>query len=330
MKKVNLQEIADRVGKSIATVSRVLSKTKLRNTKTEIAILSVAKKLGYPYIPTISDEIKLKDIVFITQLEEGEFYMSFFKGFHEASIGTNYRFTLVSLKDKKRPVSEIINIIKSYDAGCIFLPSLKEEDYSQIKKGCHNIPLVSLAPIPTPIIDTITFDSYSGGNIMAKHFYKSGFNDVGIIYGKPNLAEANNRKNGFLDFINSHNSMRLLWEYDGNYSTKSGMRAFHDFKEKEINKNIAIFSCNDTMALGFLREATASGVTIFQNIKLSGYDDIPMCKNTIPSLTSISTNYKNIANQVISYFEKKNNNLHGHLYLVPVTLVKRKSTKYLS
>jgi DNA-binding LacI/PurR family transcriptional regulator len=76
-----------------------------------------------------------------------------------------------------------------------------------------------------------------------------------------------------------------------------------------------------------LKEAAASGVNIFQNIKLAGYDDIPMCKNTIPSLTSISTNYINIADQVISYFEKKNNNLHGHLYLVPVNLVKRKSTK---
>ena len=51
MKKVKLQEIADKVGKSVATVSRVLSKTKLRNTKTEIAVISAAKKLGYPYLP---------------------------------------------------------------------------------------------------------------------------------------------------------------------------------------------------------------------------------------------------------------------------------------
>ena len=327
MKKVKLQEIADKVGKSVATVSRVLSKKKLRNTKTEIAILSAAKKLGYPYIPSIRDEIKLKDIVFITQLEEGEFYMSFFKGFHEASIGTNYRFTLVSLKDKNQRNSEVIDIVKSYDAACIFLPSLTAEDYSIIKKGCINIPLLSLAPIPTPIIDTITFDSYSGGNIMAKHFFDSGFKKVGIIYGQPNLAESNNRKNGFLDFINSHDSMKLVWDYNGDYSTASGKNAFQDFRDKEINENIAIFSCNDTMALGFLKEAAAGKINNFDNIKLSGYDNIPMCENTIPSLTSIETNYMNIADQVISYFEKKNRNLHGHLYLVPVSLVKRKSTK---
>ena len=327
MKKVKLQEIADKVGVSVATVSRVLSKKKLRNTKTEIAVISTAKKLGYPYLPTKFQDVKLKSIVFITQLEEGEFYMSLFKGFHEASIGSKYRFTLVSLKDKKQPISEIINTVKLYDAGCIFLPSLNEEEYLQIKEGCYNIPIVSLAPIPTPIIDTITFDSYSGGNIMAKHFYESGFNNVGIIYGKPNLSEANNRKNGFIDFVNGHKSMRLLWEYNGDYGTKSGMKSFHDFKENGFNNNIAIFSCNDTMALGFLREATACRMNIPKDLKLSGYDDIPMCKNTIPPLTSITTNYRDIADQVILYFEQNTNDLKGHLYLVPVSLAKRNSTR---
>ena len=326
MKKIKLQEIADKVGVSVATVSRVLSKTKLRNTKTEIAVISAAKKLGYPYLPTKFNDVKLKNIVFITQLEEGEFYLSLFKGFHETSVGTNYRFTLISLKDKKKPISEIVSIIKTYDAGCIFLPSLNDEDYLQIKEGCYSIPIVSLAPIPTPTIDTITFDSYSGGNIMAKHFYESGFNNVGIIYGKPNLAEANNRKNGFLDFVNRHKSMRLLWEYNGDYGTNSGKKAFHDFNENEFKNNIAIFSCNDTMALGFLREATANRMDIPKDLKLAGYDDIPMCKNTIPSLTSITTNYRDIARQVILYLEQNTNDLKGHLYLVPVSLAKRKST----
>ena len=327
MKKVTLQEIADKVGVSVATVSRVLSKKKLRNTKTELSVISAAKDLGYPYLPMKFKDEKLKNIVFITQLEEGEFYMSLFKGFHEASIGTNCCFTLVSLKDKKQPISEIINTINSYDAGCIFLPNLNEEDYLLIKGGCYNIPIVSLAPIPTPIIDTITFDSYSGGNIMAKYYYESGFNDVGIIFGKSNLAEANNRKNGFLDYINSKNSMRLLWQYDGDYGTNSGKKAFHDFMDSGIKKPIAIFSCNDTMALAFLREAISSGINIPRDLKLAGYDDIPMCKNAFPPLTSITTNYRDIARQVISYLEQKSNDLKGHLYLVPVSLTERKSTR---
>jgi len=327
MKKVKLQEIADRVGVSVATVSRVLSKTKLSNTKTEMAVISAAKKLGYPYLPQKFKDDKLKSVVFITQLEEGEFYLSLFKGFHETSIETDYRFTLVSIKDKKQPIREIINIVNTYDAGCIFLPSLNEEDYLLIKEGCNSTPVVSLAPIPTPTIDTITFDSYSGGNIIANHFYDSGFNDVGIIYGKPNLAEANNRKNGFKDFVNRHNSMRLVWEYNGDYGTNSGKRAFHDFKENEYKNNIAIFSCNDTMALGFLREATASGLDIPKDFKLAGYDDIPMAKNAIPPLTSITTNYSDLAQQVIAYFEQNNNDLKGHLYSVPVSLAKRNSTR---
>ncbi len=80
------------------------------------------------------------------------------------------------------------------------------------------------------------------------------------------------------------------------------------------------------MALGFLREATANRMDIPKDLKLAGYDDIPMCKNTIPSLTSITTNYRDIARQVILYLEQNTNDLKGHLYLVPVSLAKRKST----
>ena len=55
------------------------------------------------------------------------------------------------------------------------------------------------------------------------------------------------------------------------------------------------------MEIGFLKEATASKINIL--IKLKFQDMITFqCENTILSLTSISTNYVNIADQVISYF----------------------------
>ena len=331
MKKIRLQEIADMADVSVATVSRILSKKKLRNTPTEIKVIAAARTLGYPYLPTKNGNSEYKNVVFITQVEEGEFYMSLFRGFHQASIGTNYRFNLISMGDTKDPISEVVNTINAHDAACIFLPGLTEEDYIKIKERCYRIPILSLAPIPSPVIDTITFDSYSGGNIIAKHFYNSGFNDVGIIYGAPHLTESNYRKNGFLDFVNSKSSMNLQWVFNGDYSIESGRNAFHDFAKNGHKKKLAIFSCNDSMSMGFLTEAYEGGVKIPENVKIAGYDNIPMCENTYPSLTSIETNFQNIGEQAIIYLDQKFNNGHddfikGHLYLVPVNLVERLST----
>jgi len=332
MKKVKLQEIAVKAGVSVATVSRILSKKELKNTPTERAVVSAARALSYPYLPTKNGSSDHKNIIFITQLEEGEFYIELFRGFHKASADTNYRFNLVSLRNIKDPIDEIIDTINAHDAACIFLPGLTDEDYIKIKERCYRIPIISLAPIPSPVIDTITFDSYSGGNIIAKHFYDSGFNDVGIIYGPPHLTESNYRKNGFLDFINSKSSMNLQWVFNGDYSTESGRHAFHDFIKNGDDKKIAIFSCNDSMALGFLTEAHKVGMQVPEKIKIAGYDNIPMCENTVPSLTSIATSFQDIGEQAIIYLDQKfengnNDFMKGHLYLVPVHLVERLSTQ---
>ena len=331
MKKVRLQEIADKSGVSVATVSRILTKKKLRNTETERVVIAAARTLGYPYLPTKNGNLEQKNVIFITQVQEGEFYMSLFRGFHQASTDTNYRFNLVSMGNTKDPISELVNTINAYDAACIFLPGLTEEDYMQIKERCYRIPIISLAPIPSPVVDTITFDSYSGGNLIAKHFYDSGFNDVGIIYGSSHLTESNYRKNGFLDFISSKTSMNLQWVFNGDYSTESGRHAFHDFIKNGDDKKIAIFSCNDSMALGFLTEAHKAGMQVPEKIKIAGYDNIPMCENTVPSLTSIATSFRDIGEQAIIYLDQKFENSHndfmkGHLYLVPVHLVERLST----
>ena len=275
---------------------------------------------------------KIKEIALKVAVEEGEFYIELFRGLHRASIGTNYRFNLVSVKNVKEPLTEVIKTINSYDAACVFLPGFTEEDYKELKEGCASRPIVSLAPIPSPVIDTITFDSYSGGNIIAAHFFKSGFNDVGIIHGSPHLPESNYRKNGFIDFVNSKSSMNLLWEFNGDYSIESGKRAFNDYLKNANKKKIAIFSCNDAMSVGFVTQAHSAGVKIPEDLQIAGYDNIPMCENTNPPLSSIATNFQEIGHQAISYLERKfaNGNddfFKGHLHLVPVNLVERLSTR---
>ena len=67
MKKVKLQEIAVKAGVSVATVSRILSKKELKNTPTERAVVTAARALGYPYLPTKNGSSDHKNIIFISK-----------------------------------------------------------------------------------------------------------------------------------------------------------------------------------------------------------------------------------------------------------------------
>ena len=219
--KVTLKTISEKSGVSIATVSRILARKKLNHTSNEVNVINIAKELGYPYIRNISNNKMTKNIALILKIEIGEFYPSLFNGLINSSLNTDYQFSLISLKNSGNYIDELIDNINRYDGACIFLTNLKEEDYLKIKNTIIDKPIISLAPIPNPVINTITFDSYRGGYLTAKYFFENGYTNVGLICGPTNRPEANYRKNGFIDFINSTNSMKLNWIYHGNCSNWS-------------------------------------------------------------------------------------------------------------
>ncbi len=82
------------------------------------------------------------------------------------------------------------------------------------------------------------------------------------------------------------------------------------------------------MALGFMKEAIEDGIKIPQDLRVSGYDNLPICNNISPSLSSINTDYKKLGKQVILTFDQmKNQELsESILSLIPIELINRKST----
>ena len=325
--KVTLKNIADKSGVSIATASRILKRKKTNYSSKELKVIQIAQSLGYPYIAFNNQKKSMNKIAMILKMGLGEFYPSLLNGFIESSINTDYQFSMISIVKEPKPIDKIIEVINQYDGACIFLTELNEKDYIKIKKHTLNKPIISIAPIPNPVFNTVTFDSYRGGYLTAKSFFENGYNNTGLICGPNDNTEANYRKNGFIDFVNSHRSMKINWIYNGDYSIDSGHEAYLDLKEHSINK-ITLFSCNDSMALGFIKEATEDGIKIPDNIRISGYDNLPMCQNITPSLSSINTDYTKLGKQVVLTFNQMQSNQLSEsiLSLIPIELINRKST----
>ena len=328
--KITLKDIADDVGFSLATVSRVLTNKGPFNPKTERKIIDSAYRLGYPGVKFLRHKVKHHlNIVVITPMYVGEFDASLFLGFIEASKESMVNVRFVNIDETlKDPIKYLSMTCEEFDAACIFVPYLNSDDYTKLKLILNSFPIISLAPITNSILETVTFDSYRGGYLVARHFHKLGFNKTGIIIGESVRLESKLRKNGFLDYINDTGSMECIWKYMGDFSFDSGVEAYHDIKAKGI-KDVAIFGSNDAMSLGFMREAIRDGKHIPDDFAISGYDDLPSSKNYNPSLTSISTDFfklgKYALKQILKQIEDDEHN-DEHISLVPVSLISREST----
>ena len=327
--RTTLKQVADDTGLSIATVSRALRRDKRRYSKNEEKIYASARKLGYPFIGELNNEEQLT-IALVTEVHQGEFYSSLFNGFYNSSKNSESDIVFVNLaKYSDDPVQHIINLSKKYSGICLFLPNLEKIDYKRIRQGVGKYPIISLTPMKNPTIDTVSFDSYSGGYMIAKHFEEQGYKNFGIVSGPGDAVEAVFRKNGFVDHISEKEDFKLVWEYKGDFSSESGRDAFNDYKKKNI-PNMAIFGCNDHTCFGFMKGALEAGYKIPKDFIIAGYDNLSFCDNFTPELTSVATNFDILGKRAIRTIENMvndSNEIIRQFSMVPVEIVIRSSTQ---
>jgi len=327
--RVTLKHIADDTGLSIATVSRALSRQKRNHSASEVKIYASARKLGYPLFTKAGENHQLS-IALVMKLFEGEFYASLINGFHEASgsTGSEIVFSYVA-KQLDNPVDYIINLSKKYSGICLFLPSMTNNDYLKIKEKVGSYPIISLLPSKNPKIDTVCFDSYRGGYMLAKHFQEQGYKKFGYISGPSKRADALFRKNGFLNHIHEHDDLELDWSFEGDFSSSSGKAAFAKYKNNGL-KDIAIFGGNDYSCFGFMKAAIESGYKIPDDFIIAGYDNLSICETFTPELTSIATDFHELGKKSIRIIENmvaENSDSFGNISMIPVKIKIRTSSQ---
>tara|TARA_S200000501_G_scaffold376618_1_gene432105 strand:+ start:2466 stop:3455 length:990 start_codon:yes stop_codon:yes gene_type:complete len=327
--RTTLKQVADDTGLSIATVSRALRRNKRRYSRNEEKIYASARRLGYPFIGEV-DEAEQLTIALVTEVHQGEFYSSLFHGFYNSSKESESDIVFVNLaKHIDDPVQYIINLSKKYSGICLFLPNLEKIDYKRIRHGVGEYPIISLTPMKNPIIDTVSFDSYSGGYMIAKHFEEQRYKNFGIVSGPGDAVDAVFRKNGFVDHISEKRGLNLVWEYKGDFSSKSGRDAFKNFKKQNLS-NVAIFGCNDQTCFGFMKSAIEAGYKIPKDFIIAGYDNLSFCDTFTPELTSIATNFDILGKRAIRTIENMvndSNEIIRQFSMVPVEIVIRSSTQ---
>ena len=326
--RVTLKHIANDTGLSIATVSRALSRETRNHSTSEEVIYASARKLGYPLFIN-SHENKQLSIALVMKLFEGEFYSSLINGFYEASENSDSKIVFSNVaKQNNNLVDDIINISKKHSGICLFLPSMTNKDYLKIKEEVGQYPIISLLPSKNPKIDTVCFDSYRGGYMLAKHFEEQGYKKFGYISGPSKRADALFRKNGFLDHINESDNLELVWSFEGDFRTSSGKAAFAEYKNTGL-KDIAIFGGNDYSCFGFMKAALESGYKIPDDFIIAGYDNLSFCEIFTPELTSIATDFHELGKKSIRIIENMiadDSESFGNISMIPVRIKIRNST----
>jgi len=332
--RITLKHIAEKTGYSISTVSRVLNGTNKISLDVQRRIVQVAEELEYPFnknqIPMYSNGTK--DIVLISELAHGEFYASAYTGYFNAAGKLDVNLSLISANQHEKSLFDIITarIQHQVDGIALFVPTMEYKDYKKLledlNKAQISIPIISNGLIENPILPTITFDGYSGGFVAAECFDQRNMKKVGIVKGPSGKAESSFRANGFKDYCMHHN-LEVVWEVQGDFTFDSGYKSFEAFQHS-IQQPQGIFFSNDLMAAGFSIAATNAGLQIPRDVSIIGYDNLPVCYQLQPNLSSIETDFEELGRlsiQTLLDLIERKGRLRSTLSLVPVSLNRKKS-----
>lgn len=303
---VRIKDVAVRAGVSISTVSNVINKTKYVSSDLVERVNEAIADLGYEVnaIAASMKSKKSKTIGVITEDMCGVFYPYIVRGISTIADEKGYKIIICDINGAKGKVNaatreqELFDkLLASHVDGIIFVSSMsgsgQDKYFVDLKRKSENgykkTPIVSLErDLTTMGIDSVYFDNYHNAQKAVQHLVECGCKKICHIAGPIQLQIVKERVDGYIKCLKKHNipfDRSTMISY-GDYTHPSGYIAMQTLL-KNIPDLDGVFCSNDQMAIGALRVLKEHGISVPEQVKLIGYDDVFVSSIVEPQISTI-------------------------------------------
>lgn len=290
---VTLKDVAAAAGVSISTVSRVLDST-IANSPHAERIRQAAEELGYrPNRAAAALRRGETGTIGVLVPRLSDAVMALMYEAIAAAAERSGRFAIVATSgdepDGERRAAETL-LARGVDG--LLLASARLDDpltaELRARRVRHALVLRTDGVSPASLGDDDT-----GGYLAARHLIDLGHRDIAVVTGPLYTSSARDRVAGARRALAEAGIDPLIAETD-DYRIPSGERAAAEWLEGS-RRPTAVFAANDDLAIGVLAVCQRAGIEAGRDYALVGYNDIPISARLPVPLTSVRTNFEQIA-----------------------------------
>lgn len=291
---VTLKNIADKVGKSVPTVSRALAGFDDISPVTRDYIQTVAKEMGY--VPNNNarklQSQKADAIGLILPGTENlrfsdPFFSQLLSGIIEETSKAGLDLT-ISAAEPEREIEAYTEQIrgKRVDGFIVVRTNRKDNRIEFLQK--NKIPFVAFGRMEAA--NNFNFVDEDGGwgiEQAVDHLVNLGHTKLSCVAEPTQYTKSFNRVQGFINALKKHDLFfddRYLVET--NFRQRSGRVAaalLLDLPEPPT----AIVAVNDLLAIGAIQAAQERSLQVGKDISITGFDDIDLAEMAHPGLTTL-------------------------------------------
>ncbi|MBT2293394.1 LacI family DNA-binding transcriptional regulator [Paenibacillus albidus] len=293
-----LKDIAEHVGVSISTVSRVMKNDSNRSVSDETRkkIWETAEQMGYRTIrssKTKKNEPKhiyhIGCVVAIPQNKYNNPYFSvILEGIEKALATQGMRLEFVYSIEKQSDVEQLQKLVKEHRIdGMLVVERIHPEAYTWIKANVRTVVGVDISDKDIPVV---SYDRAAAAQEAVSHLIDQGHRQIAYI-GGPELDDNFRKEKRYLGYQQAMKEAGLPinddWVIDVKWDVSLSYELTKQAFENHGPSPTAIFAASDMMAIAAMRAATERGLRIPEDIAFFGVDNIEISEFTSPPLSTI-------------------------------------------
>lgn len=307
---MNIYDISEKAGVSIATVSRVLNGNANVSEKTRKKVLDVMEKYGYtPNAFARGLGLNTMKTIGLLCTDSSDLYQAkaiyyIEKQLHEEGYDSILCCSGFELEDKKKCLNLLLN--KKVDAliliGSSFVYDTEEENQYIVTAGTQ-VPVMLLnAALDAPNVYGVLTDDYSSVYEAVSKLAKEGIQNILYFYNS-NSYSGKKKLAGYVSAVESlglTKEDRLMQFYGKSHEDIPGM-AEHLMKLREAGVCFdGIITSDDELALGAVKFAKQASLKIPEELSIIGYNNSMLATCSDPEISSVDIRLEKLCQHLTS------------------------------
>ncbi len=285
-----LEDIARESGFSIATVSRVLTKSTYPvRTAVREKILETARTMGYqPNLVARSLRTEQTNTVGILVDDLlSPFTPPVVRGIQDRLKESNFISLIVNSDwDQEQEQLGIVSLLSRPVDGIIFV-EYSHLTSSEALAGANKPGVFVHRLFGTPIKNSVVPDDVYGACLAVEHLVRLGHRAIAYISGPESWHNSKERLDGYQMTLAKYGLPQVEeWVRPGDWEIEDGYQAAHILVKLE-RRPTAIFAANDLMALGAIYAIQDAGLRVPEDVAVVGYDNREFTWIARPNITTV-------------------------------------------